>query len=358
MKPVWEFGSFRLDSGSGSLQRDGAPVPLGQRASALLLTLVERRDEIVSKDDLLRAAWPAQVMAESNLTVQIAALRNVLGDNERGQRWISTVVRRGYAFAGVVTESAAPPIRPTPPSDRPSIAVLPFDNMSGDTGQDYFSDGITHDIIAALSKFAGLMVIAADSSFRYRGVGADLTRLAQELGVQYVLEGGIRRRDRQIRIGARLVDTSTGAHLWAETFERPFSDMFSLQDEIATQITGLLVAHVTRAEHDRTRRKSSNNLQAYDYYLRALDLARTFDNTSYRDSRRLLERAIAADPRFAGSRRSCNDLRARLVRAAGPAFPRSGDSEPGGHSGASLPRSGSKSCGGSCHTWLGSVLAG
>lgn len=300
MKPVLAFGPFHLDSGSGALHRDGAPVPLGQRASALLLALVERRNLVVSKDDLLRAAWPGQIMSESNLTVQIAALRNALGEDERGQRWIATVARRGYRFTGTVGEIAPHAWEPLlPPSDRPSIAVLPFDNMGGDPGQGYFSDGITHDIISALSKFSGLMVIAGDSSFRFRGVGADLPRLARELGVRYVLEGGVRRDDRQIRVGARLTDTSTGAHLWAETYERPFRDLFALQDEIAGQITGLLIAHVTRAEQERIRRKSPDNLQAYDYYLRALDLARTFDNSSYQVGRQLLERATAADPRFA-----------------------------------------------------------
>lgn len=300
MGSALEFGPFRLEKSSSALHRDGAPVPLGRRAWALLLVLVERRDQVVSKDDLLQAAWPDQVMAESNLTVQIATLRNALGDDEHGQRWITTVARRGYCFAGTVREIAPPANRSLrPPPDRPSIAVLPFDNMGGNPGQGYFSDGITHDIISALSKFSGLMVIAGDSSFRYRGVGADLPRLAQELGVRYVLEGGVRRGDRLIRIGARLVDTSTGVHLWAETYERPFRDLFALQDEITEQITGLLIAHVTRAEQERARRISPDNLQAYDYYLRALDLGHTFDSTSYQVARQLLERAITAGPLFA-----------------------------------------------------------
>ena len=304
MSAVLEFGPFRLHGETGSLDRDGAPVQLGQRALALLHVLVERRDQVVSKDDLLQAAWPAQVMAESNLTVQIATLRNVLGEDEHGQRWIITVARRGYRFVGVVREIAtsvdAPPRHAAmAPTDRPSIAVLPFDNMGGDPDQGYFSDGITHDIISALSKFSGLIVIAGDSSFRYRGVGADLPRLTRELGVRYVLEGGVRRGDQLIRIGARLIDTATGGHLWAETYKRPFQDLFALQDEITERIIGLLVAHVTRAEHERSRRKSPDNLLAYDYYLRALDLARTFDHASYQACNQLLQRAIAADPDFA-----------------------------------------------------------
>ena len=293
-----EFGPFRLDGGSGVLRRDGATVPLGQRATALLVALTRRRDQVVSKDDLLEAAWPAQVVAESNLTVQIATLRHILGEDEHGQPWIATVPRHGYRFVGTAREVASPEVRPPLP-DQPSIAVLPFDNMGGDPEQGYFSDGVTHDIISALSKFSGMMVIAGDSSFRYRGVGADLPRLARELGVRYVLEGGVRRGDEHVRIGARLVDTATGVHLWAETYERPFRGLFALQDEISERITGLLIAHMTRAEQERVRRESPENPRAYNCYLRALDLTRTFDNLSYQAARQLLERAVAADPDFA-----------------------------------------------------------
>lgn len=297
---ILEFGPFTLNSGTGALHRDGAPVPLGQRASALLLALVGRRGQIVSKDDLLEAAWPGQIVSESNLTVQVAHLRNALGGDNLGGTWIATAARRGYRFVGVVRESASPADAPlVPPPDRPSVAVLPFDNMGDNPAEGYFSDGITHDIISALSKFSGLMVIAGNSSFRFRGAGVDLSRLAQTLGVRYVLEGGVRRGGEQIRIGARLVDTSNGAYLWAETYERPFHDLFALQDEIAERITGLLITHITRAELDRIRRKSPENLQSYDYYLRAVELARQFDDSSYRTARHLLERAIAADPRFA-----------------------------------------------------------
>jgi TolB-like protein len=300
MKPVLEFGPFRLNSGSGALHRDGAPVPLGQRASALLLALVERRDQVVSKDDLLQAAWPGQVMSESNLTVQIAAVRQALGEDEGGQGWIVTRARHGYSFAGAVRESASPPIAPGPASsDRPSIAVLPFDNMSGDPGQAYFSDGITHDIISALSKFAGLMVIAGASSFRYRGSVTDLPRLVQDLGVDYVLEGGVRRGESRIRIGVRLIDAMTGAHLWADTYEPALGDLFAVQDEVSERVVSLLIAYVARAEQKRIQRKLPGSWRAYDHYLRGIDLGRVWDSPSYLACRQMMERAITADPGFA-----------------------------------------------------------
>ncbi len=246
MKPVFEFGPFRLDSGSGALHRDGTPIAVGQRASALLVALVGRPDQVVSKDDLLEAAWPGQIVAESNLTVQIAAVRHALGKDSPGRGWIVTRPGQGYSFSGDVRTCVPPGTAPVPhASDRPSIAVLPFDNMGGDPGQGYFSDGITHDIISALSKFSGLTVIAGGSSFRQRAAGADpdLLRLTRDLGVGYVLEGGVRRGESRIRIGARLIDAATGAHLWADTYEPAHGDLLEPRDSYFLRAEALALAH-------------------------------------------------------------------------------------------------------------------
>ncbi len=248
MKPAFEFGPFNCDPVSGVLRRGDVTVTLGHRALALLRALLERPGEIVSKDDLMTAAWPGQIVAENNLTVQIANLRQALGDGSDGLKFISTVARRGYCFASDVRQTREPETAKQSTSDWPSIAVLPFDNMSGDPEQGYFSDGITQDIISALSKFCGLLVIAGNSSFRYRGFGVDIAQLARELRVQYVLEGGVRRNEERIRIAARLLDASTGAHLWAETYERTMGNLFAMQDEVVETIACLLVAYVTRAE--------------------------------------------------------------------------------------------------------------
>lgn len=298
MKPIFAFGPFTLDTAAGVLRREDAAVAIGNRALALLLTLLEHPGDVVSKDDLMAAAWPGQIVAESNLTVQMATLRQVLGDGAGGAKRIATVARRGYRFTDEVRQ-AGEPIDAAPVSaDRPSIAILPFDNMSGDPEQGYFSDGITHDIISALSKFSGLLVIAGNSSFRYRGFGLDIAQLARELHVRYVLEGGVRRSDERIRIAARLVDASTGAHLWAETYERIARDLFAVQDEVAESIASLLVAHVAQAERERSRRKAPGNWRAYDYYLRGIDLARVWDYPGYLDCRQMMQRAIAIDPGF------------------------------------------------------------
>jgi adenylate cyclase len=298
---TFEFGPFKLDSAAGVLWRGEAAVILGQRALALLSTLLERPGEVVSKDDLLSAAWPNQIVAENNLTVQMATLRQALGDGPDGAGLIATVARRGYRFTAGVRQVREPPAAEQSTADRPSIAILPFDNMSGDPEQGYFSDGITYDIISALSKFSGLLVIAGNSSFRYRGFRVDIAQLARELRVHYVLEGGVRRNGDRIRIAARLVEVSTGAHLWAETYERTSGDLFAIQDEAVESIVSVLVAYVTRAEQERARRKAPGDWRAYDCYLRGIDLARSWAYPGYLHCRQMMQRAIAIDPGFASA---------------------------------------------------------
>jgi len=153
--------------------------------------------------------------------------------------------------------------------DRPSIAVLPFTNMSGDAGQEYFSDGITEDIITELSRFSELFVIARNSSFQYKGKSPDIRQVGRELGVRYVLEGSIRRAGDRVRITAQLIDATTGAHRWAERYDRKLEDVFAVQDEVARTITSILAAHVSRAEASRTLSIPTSRWQAYDYYLQA-----------------------------------------------------------------------------------------
>jgi DNA-binding winged helix-turn-helix (wHTH) protein len=184
MGKVYAFGPFRLDPAARTLLEGSHPVALGQRGLALLSALVERHGSLVGKAELMDAAWPGLAVEESNLTVQVAALRKMLGDRG-GPTWILTVARRGYEFIGNVSEvDDARSFATAGPE--PTLAVLPFEDLSGDPEQRYFSDGITQDIITALSRFSGLLVIAANSSFRYR-TGDDLPRIEAELGVRYVL---------------------------------------------------------------------------------------------------------------------------------------------------------------------------
>jgi TolB-like protein len=218
------FGQFRLYLRQRKLARDGEPVQLGGRALDILCVLASAKGEVVSKDDLMAQVWPGVVVEENNIQVHVSALRKALEDGKSDQSFLVTVPGRGYRLIGV---------QPPPPAtsgntdvwlglalpDKPSIAVLPFQNLSDDPEQDYFADGIVEEIITALSRFSGLFVIARNSSFTYKGRAADVKQVGRELGVRYVLEGSLRKSANRVRISGRLIDASTGAHIWADRFD-------------------------------------------------------------------------------------------------------------------------------------------
>ena len=177
----------------------------------------------ISKDALIQAAWPGLAVEESNLTVQIAALRRVFGEEPGGGRWIGTPSRRGYRFVGPVVARDQSTVASAPAlalPDRPSVAVLPFANMSGDAEQEYFADGIVEEIITALSRNHQLFVIARNSSFTYKGRAVDVKQVGCELGVRYILEGSVRKAANRVRIATQLIDATTGSHIRADRFGR------------------------------------------------------------------------------------------------------------------------------------------
>jgi adenylate cyclase len=277
--------------------------------------LIQNRQRVVSKDDLIAGVWDGRIVSESALTTRINAARSAIGDSGDKQRLIKTVPRKGIRFVATVREEqrpaaaavadtvAEPPKTALALPDKPSIAVLPFDNVSGNKDQDYFCDGITDDIITELSRFSELFVIARNSSFQYRGKAIDVRQVGRELGVRYVLQGSVRRGGDRVRISAQLADAVTGAHRWAERYDRQLEDVFAVQDETARTVVTILAAHVNRAEIERTLNKPPATWQAYDYYLRA-----AHTHTSYWSSfkaaelyevRRLLEQSLAVDPNYA-----------------------------------------------------------
>jgi TolB-like protein len=205
----YAFGPFFFDPGRGELRRDGKAVALGQRGLALLEALLEAEGEPVSKAQLLDRGWSGTIVEEVNLSVQIAALRKALGTAPDGQEWIATVPRVGYRLPRQTPRSPVGAAQ----SGRPSIAVLPFANISGDHKQTYFADGVVEDIIAALSRFKTFAVVARNSSFVYRDRAVDVREAAKALGVRYVLEGAVQRRDRSVRVTAQLIDAVAGVHL-------------------------------------------------------------------------------------------------------------------------------------------------
>jgi adenylate cyclase len=304
------FESFTLDLERLCLHGQSGRAELRPKSFEVLRYLVEHAGRIVTKDELLNAIWPDVTVTDESLTQCISDIRRALGDE--GQRIVKTVPRRGYlmdvpisaAPSSEATEvPAAGKASPLALPDRPSIAVLAFTNMSGDPSQEYFSDGITEDIITGLSRFSELFVIARNSSFQYKGRSPDLRQVGRELGVRYILEGSIRRAGERVRISAQLIDAVTGAHRWAERYDRELKDVFAVQDEVSQAIVAILVAHVNKAEAERTLLKPPATWQAHDLLLRASDIySGIWASASVADlyeARRLLERSIALDPNYA-----------------------------------------------------------
>lgn len=260
------FGEFEFRADERTLTRHGQPVRLGARAHDILSYLIDHRDRVVSKAELLDHVWAGLAVEEANLTVQVSALRKELGNDA-----LSTIPGRGYRFVMAVSgveASPAPAALPVPA--RPSIAVLPFINMNGDPEQEYFADGLTDEIITTLSKISGLTVIARASSFTYKGRDMDVRQVGRELGVRHVLEGSIRNHGGRMRIAARLIDAETGSHVWAERYDRAFEDMFALQDEIALILVTELQVNLTEGEQARLRRSSIRNMEAWMHWVKGL----------------------------------------------------------------------------------------
>lgn len=307
---IYAFGPFRLDSEAEILFRGSEALPLGRRGVALLRVLVERSSNPVSKDALIGAAWPGLAVEDSNLTVQIAALRRVLADEPGGDAWIETLPRRGYRFVGPqgtpqVTDSAAtrqiePANRPQP-SNRPSIAVLPFANMSGDPEQDYFADGMVEEIVTGLSRIKWLSVISRSSTFVYKNKPAIVDEVRQKFGVRHIVEGSVRKSGNRVRITAQLVDAETGTHLWVEQYDRVLEDVFALQDEITMCVVGAIEPNLRKAELDRIRRQRPNSLDAYNLVLQSQPLVFAGMPAEAAKAIPLLEEALTLEPDYSAA---------------------------------------------------------
>ena len=309
MATTYIIGPFRLDADAALLFRGSDPVSIGQRAIAVLRVLLERPGSPVSKDALIKSAWSGLIVEESNLPVQIAALRRVFAEEPGGERWIETMPKYGYRFVGPVASgnqasTAAPPAPSEAPPlpAQPAVAVLPFQNMSGDPEQEYFADGVVEEIITTLSRFRSLFVIARNSSFTYKGRAVDIKQVGRELGVSFVLEGSVRKSADRVRITAQLIDASTGAHLWADRFDGALEDVFDLQDQIARQVVGSLVPKLEHSAIERAKRKPTESLGAYEYYLRGTAAIYRFTiREANIEALQLFRRAIELDPEFASA---------------------------------------------------------
>jgi len=299
------FGDHSLDVHRRELRRGDKQIAVEPQVFDLLVYLIENRDRVVTKDDLIASVWQGRLISESTLTSRINAARRAVDDSGDEQRWIRTVARKGFRFVGEVRRAepdAAAPATETssalPLPDRPAIAVLPFTNMSGEPGQDYFSDGISEDIITALSKLRWFFVIARNSSFIYKGKSVHLKQVAEELGVRYVLEGSVRKDGQRVRITAQLNDVASGSHLWAERYDRSLADVFGVQDEITEAIVTAIEPQLYAAENFRAQRKAPENLDAWDLVMRALSHYWRVTREDNVVAQALLEKAISIDPNY------------------------------------------------------------
>jgi adenylate cyclase len=303
------FADHWLDTDRRELRRGSELVAVEPQVFDLLVFLVQNRDRVVSKDDLIASVWGGRIVSESTLTSRINAARKAVGDSGKEQRLIRTIARKGFRFIGTVDEkspTSAPTTsatsQPPPPSlmpprplpVKPSIAVLPFVNMSNEAEQDSFVDGLTEDLITDLSRHSGMFVIARNSTFAYKGKSMDVRLISQDLGVRYLLEGSARRANGRVRINVQLIDAVGGEHLWAERFDRTLEDVFELQDEVTGKIVEALVGRLTAP----TRRRRPQNLAAYDLFVRARVLTEESPQTA-REAYLLLNRAIELEPSYA-----------------------------------------------------------
>jgi adenylate cyclase len=297
-KPILQFGRFKLDLVRGRLCTEGQDVELRPKSFEVLRHLVENADRLLSKEEIVNAVWPNVVVSDDSLARCMSDVRLALGDAD--QCIIKTVPRRGYIFVLPVSCSmGAGPALP----DRPSVAVLPFTNLSGDPQQDYFTDGISEDLITSLSKFSELFVIARHSSFRYRETDLDARQIGSELGVRYLLAGSVRHDAKRVRITAQLVDAANATQLWAEHYDRELTSIFEVQDEVTQRIVGTLVAHISRSEVERAPARPPEAFSAYDHWLRGNAIMKNWQRDptggSIIAARSFFERAIAADPEYA-----------------------------------------------------------
>jgi TolB-like protein len=282
-----DFGPYQFDCRGGTLLRDGVFVPLGSRGAALLKVLLEAKGAVVSKETLFEYAWQGAMVEETNLPVQIGALRKILGRRDDGSDWIITAARSGYRLTREVDGERLP-----------AVAVLPFVAIDNEAGS--FSGGFVEDLITALSRFKTFAVVARVSTELFRD-GGDAREIAQALGVRYLVEGSVRRTGDRIRLTVQLIDGTSGLHLWSEKFDSALEDIFDVQDRLVAGVIGVFEPHIRRAEIDRARRKRPESLDAYDLYLRALPLlrgVRDFRLEHFDEAIVLLDQAIALDPFF------------------------------------------------------------
>ena len=326
---IYRFGAFELEPSVFELRKDGDPVAVEPQVFNLLLFLIDHRDRVVSRDEMIEAVWNGRIVSEATLSSRVFALRRALGDTGEAQGIIQTVRGRGFRFLADLTTDIEPvngsrstdpaatetstsagsdntrPDAATKPrvkshqtTNLPTLAVLPF-KIASDGLDEYFCDGLTEDIISNLTNFSELRVIASGSSFQFKDRQLPLDQIANTLRAGYIVDGSVRRAGNNLRVAVQLIEATTGVSLWAERYDRKMEDIFAVQDEVTHKIVAALGVKMQNAELTRALAKSPTELDAYDCLLHARRYTTTLYDEMHAEARDLLEKAIALDPNYA-----------------------------------------------------------
>ncbi len=298
---VYEFGDFRLDPERRLLlRRDGTLVPLASKAFDTLSYLVEHAGTVLDKDELMQAVWPDTAVEENNLTQHISLLRRLLGEARGDHRYIITVPNRGYQFVAVVRGTAEPVAHRESTADA-SMVVLPFVNVSADPEYDFFADGLTDELIVALSKLPSVRVVARTSAFAFKGAHGDVRQIAQKLGVHLVLEGSVRKSGTRLRVTADLVNAADGCQVWSDRYDREIErhDMFAVQDELTRAVVSAMKPNLPGTEKAVLLRHHTQNPAAHELYLKGRFHLLRMTQSGIETGVQYFERAVEADPTYA-----------------------------------------------------------
>lgn len=315
----YQFLNFILDTEQFELFRDGQSLPAEPQVIELLILLLENNDRMLSKEEIHNVIWNNRVVSEAALSSRVKSLRQLLGDNGRTQSVIKTVHRKGFRFVAPVSVISdvdsgnadpspvseasvvmvpVPPVSEWRPSTRPTIAVLPFSNLSQQPDQDYLADGISGDIIAYLAKHRWMKVVARNTTFGLRSQRLSLPELAATLETDYVVEGSVQRVGNRVRVTAHLMDVHSGHQLWSDRYDREIEDIFALQDEITETLVARLEPEIGYAERHRIVQNRPANLQAWDCYHLGIHHFFKFTGDDNREAQHLLQRSQELDPNF------------------------------------------------------------
>jgi len=297
-----EFDGHALDIDRRELTKGGVPVAMEPQVFDLLVYLLMNRERVVTKDELLASVWKGRIVSESTMAARLNAVRKALGDTGDQQRLVRTYARKGVRFIAIVHDTSNGPSQTAErpgTGGKPCLAVLPFANLSGDPGEEYFADGITDDLITELSRNHGFEVVARNSSFAFRAAPSDVRDIGRQLRANYIVAGSVRRAGSNIRVTAQLSETDEGRQIWTERYDRALADIFEVQADIAATVAARLDPEVGIAEQRRATRKASTALEAWDYFRLGTKSFYTASDEANQEAQRLFRKALELDPELA-----------------------------------------------------------